>query len=72
MESIILEFPISNLEIDLGTVITFDNISGFLPIERTIGELPITRTEGDLPIDRLENVSGLMTASEAHSIWSNV
>ena len=62
MENIILEFPVSNLEIDLGEVITFDQISGFLPLERTTG---------DLEVDRLTGIGGLMTANEAHTIWNN-
>ena len=80
MDNIILEFPRSNIEIDLGEVVSFDEISGKLPLDRTTGNLPTTRLEGDipmssitgdLPVNRLENVSGLMTASEAHSIWDN-
>ncbi len=70
--NIILEFPESNLEIDLGEVITFDQISGFLPIERTSGNLPMERTEGDLAVDRLTGIGGLMSADEAHTIWNNL
>lgn len=81
MDNIILEFPRSDIEIDLGEVVSFDEISGKLPLDRTTGSLPTTRLEGNismsnitgnLPVNRLEDVSGLMTASEAHSIWSNV
>ena len=31
---IILEFPEDNAEIDVGYVISFDNISGYLPVAR--------------------------------------
>lgn len=79
-DNIILEFPASNIEIDLGETITFDQISGFLPIERTSGDLPIDRVEGDIPtsrltgnldVDRLTGIGGLMSADEAHTIWTN-
>jgi hypothetical protein len=79
MDNIILEFPRSNIEIDLGEVVSFDEISGKLPLDRTTGNLPTTRLEGDipmssitgdLPVNRLENVSGLVTAEEAHNIWN--
>ena len=33
-ESIELQFPIDNVNIDLAYVITFDNISGYLPVAR--------------------------------------
>lgn len=33
-ENIVLEFPIDNAEIDLAYVVTFDNISGYLPVAR--------------------------------------
>ena len=36
-ENIVLEFPIDNANIDLGYVITFDNIGGLLPIPRIDG-----------------------------------
>ena len=61
-ENITLLFPTDTPEIDIGTTITFDEISG---------TLPVSRTEGDLPVNRIEDVSGLMTASEAHNIWDN-
>lgn len=34
---IILEFPEDNAEIDVGYAITFDNISGLLPVSRVEG-----------------------------------
>lgn len=40
--NIILEFPESNLEIDLGETITFDQISGFLPVNRIEGVSGLT------------------------------
>lgn len=61
-DNIILEFPASNIEIDLGETITFDQISGFLPIERTTG---------NLAVNRLAGIDGLMSANEAHAIWNN-
>lgn len=75
-----LEFPDRALVIDVGVTLTFDNISGYLPISRTEGNLPTNRLEGtipmssitgDLAVDRLTGVSGLMTESEAHDIWDN-
>lgn len=80
MDNIILEFPRSDIEIDLGEVVSFDEISGKLPLDRTTGSLPTTRLEGnismsnitgDLAVNRLTGVSGLMNATEAHNIWSN-
>ena len=50
---IILEFPISGIELDLGMVITFDDISGLLPTSRLEGNFPMERIEGDLPMERV-------------------
>lgn len=66
-----LLFPTSTPIIDVGVVLTFKNISGYLPLERTEGNLPVDRIEGEIPVDKLENINGIMTANEAHSIWDN-
>ena len=79
-DNIILEFPASNIEIDLGETITFDQISGFLPIERITGDIPTSRLTGTIPmenitgnlaVDRLAGIDGVMTENEAHAIWNN-
>ena len=87
--NMVLEFPLNGIQLDLGTTATFDDISGFLNVERLEGDLPISQTEGNLPVsriegnlplsqtegnlpvNRIENVSGIMTASDAHTIWAN-
>ena len=60
--NIILEFPLTNQEIGLGETLTFDNVSGFLPLSRTIG---------DLPLDRLEGIDGILSTQDGHDIWNN-
>lgn len=79
-ENITLLFPTDTPEIDVGVTLTFEDISGYLPTSRLEGDIPtsmlegdipITQIDGDLPVNRIEDVSGLMTASEAHNIWDN-
>lgn len=66
-----LLFPTSTPIIDVGVTLTFEDISGYLPLERTRGNLSVNRLEGEIPVDKLENIDGIMTASEAHTIWDN-
>jgi hypothetical protein len=58
-ENIELLIPTTTPEINVGDTISFDNITGTLPLSRTTGKLDS---------DRLD---GIMTASEAHGIWHN-
>lgn len=68
---IILEFPASGVELDLGETITFDDISGFLNTERLEGDFPMNRVTGDLPVNQIEDIDGILTAEEGHEIWNN-
>lgn len=66
-----LLFPTDTPVIDVGVAITFEDISGYLPTSRLEGDIPTSALEGDIPITQIEDVSGFMTANEAHSIWDN-
>lgn len=65
-----LLFPTDTPVIDVGVMLTFEDISGYLPTSRLDGDIPTSKLEGEIPIEQIENVSGLMTASEAHNIWN--
>ena len=69
---IILEFPATNVEIEFGETITFDNISGFLNSDRvTYNDESLTEEIAHLENDKADNTKIAPEYDEEKTYYRN-